>query len=491
MKSHRDWSSLLPELLITVAEKLSRAEIASVREVCGRWAWALGFPLRGWPPPPYRAASVAIDSSVPWLLLPNEHGEDADYCSFLRLSDGGSHRVPSLPQMSGRRCVGSSPDGWLVTVDLYLQPQIIHPLMPHESFSLPSLLSVNPVTEDTNFIPIYGKSDGSVACVTEYFDLQCMRYYPVELFRDKYVRKVLLTSAPPTGFAIAILGIMPEIAIARSGDSTWSVLPTLQTIAFVDDAIFREDGQRIYIITRDGNVQIFDLQSFKWESPSACQRARLMTDPVDPYSTDGGNKHLVFINGDLMQISRHYRRYSEREVLLLDGKIEDAAIIDENHDDDDPDDDDPNDDDDDPNDDDDDPDDTDEDSDDGFLPPLVPIVEVEAVTTNVIVMKFDPLLEQGIPWVPVVDLGSYSIFVGCNHAMAINVVGKPGLRPNCVYFTDDSQCGPTPKRKLCLQDAGSCDLGNDIFHRFLTRSDEFRWPPPLWYMPRRLKFVGV
>ncbi|XP_020598789.1 uncharacterized protein LOC110038327, partial [Phalaenopsis equestris] len=139
-----NWHLLPENLLISIAEKLFIADIIRLRVVCKDWGWSLGWPHKGWPTPPrLRASFIPIPPSVPWLLLPNKEGEDADYCSFLDLSNGQVRRIHPVPEIAGRRCGGASPDGWLVTVDLELNPRVLNPLT-REELPLPSLFSLFP-----------------------------------------------------------------------------------------------------------------------------------------------------------------------------------------------------------------------------------------------------------------------------------------------------------------------------------------------------------
>ena len=121
------WSDLPADLLESVLGRLPVPDRLRFPAVCTAW----------------RSASAAGATRVhamedvpsPWLMLPfnpTAGGQRRDTFSearFLSLSDGRTYAIPQpSPAVSDRLCVGSSPDGWLVTADADSVLHLLNPL---------------------------------------------------------------------------------------------------------------------------------------------------------------------------------------------------------------------------------------------------------------------------------------------------------------------------------------------------------------------------
>ncbi|KAL0916254.1 hypothetical protein M5K25_013747 [Dendrobium thyrsiflorum] len=400
-----------------VVERLHIADIVRVSAVCGHWAWILGRSLRGYPPPPPNLL-VHVDNSVPWMLLPSKHREEADYLSFQIINRLDKGIISLLPEMVGRRCIGSSPEGnWLVTLDLALEPRILNPLTRKE-FRLPSLITI-----PTDNKPIFDGSDGSVL---EFFDYRNGFSYPVNIFRDAFIRRVIITDAPPNCVAVAFYGFHSEdtwMALARPGDACWVPLPKARWFSFYFfmDAVYRQEDQSLYAVTCDGSVVVLNLTNFIKSSSLSPPAPKIFTTSLDHEIRNIRPlvKYLVFLDGELLQIWRTSRSYTTKGTRCGDEYNS-------------------------------------------------PIVGIE--TRQIKVMRFEPGKRQRCDpqscWVKVQDLGNYSLFIGCNHTLVVPVSENSELRPNCVNFTDDShgQCDLVQQRKAW--DVGVYDIKNGTIERF-------------------------
>ncbi|KAH0459539.1 hypothetical protein IEQ34_012353 [Dendrobium chrysotoxum] len=427
-----------------IVERLHIADIARVSAVCGHWAWVLGRPLRGYLPPPPNLL-LHVDNSMPWMLLPNKHREEADYLSFQIINRFDKGIISFLPEMVGRRCIGSSPEGsWLVTLNLALDPRILNPLTRKE-FCLPSLRTI-----PTDYKAIFDGSDGTVL---EFIDYKNRISYPAKIFRDAFIRRVIITDAPPNGVAVAFYGFHYEdacMALARPGDPNWVPLPKVRLFGSFMDAVYRQEDQSLYVVACDGTVVVFNLTNFI-SSSRPTPKPKILTTSLDLQIRNIRPviKYLVFLDGELLQIWRTLRSYTAKGIRC--GNWEDEYSS--------------------------------------------PIVGIE--TRQIEVMRFK---SGGLPtqrhdpqscWVKVRDLGNHSLFIGCNHTLVVSVSENSELRPNCIYFTDDShgQCDLDQQTKAW--DVGVYDIKNGTIERFFPpNSDEqVIWPPPSWFMPPKLYFT--
>ncbi|XP_020599409.1 uncharacterized protein LOC110038837, partial [Phalaenopsis equestris] len=334
-----NWSLLSPHLLITIAEKLFVADIIRLPLVCKTWAWSLGLPLNGWPnPPSYRASFVPIPPSIPWMLLLNKNSEQADFISFLKLSESQLQLISPVPEMVGRRCVGASPDGWLVTLDLDLNPRVLNPLT-REELPLPSLFSLFSNPAEVTFL--HDNPDGFlVGFFTKHAATGAESYHARECFRDAYFLKIVLTSSPPFGVATVFYGIeslQTQLAFARVGDVAWTPVPVSSELSSrIEDVMYRKEDPRLYAVNSSGCLMFFDLHICDWPSGLWKSPEPLPVKPTAVAHIKGDifginrRSHLVFLSGRFLRICRSVNAYKDWEAemlrlgLSLEGEDEDG-----------------------------------------------------------------------------------------------------------------------------------------------------------------------
>ncbi|XP_020705261.1 uncharacterized protein LOC110116127 [Dendrobium catenatum] len=104
----------------------------------------------------------------------------------------------------------------------------------------------------------------------------------------------------------------------------------------------------------------------------------------------------------------------------------------------------------------------------------------ESMTVKTIRISVLKLLPDGVAWIPIKDLRDFSLFVGCNQTFSLHHTVAPGIKRNCVYFTDHVE---TMSPNDVTRDAGYFDLHNESFHYFLDSDSQPNWPPSIWFMP--------
>ncbi|KAL6281256.1 hypothetical protein ACE6H2_018137 [Prunus campanulata] len=86
-------------------------------------------------------------------------------------------------------------------------------------------------------------------------------------------------------------------------------------------------------------------------------------------------------------------------------------------------------------------------------------------------------------WEPISNLGSWTILLGHNQSTAVEARQFKGLiKPNCIYFTDDSL---DEDSLLVGHDSGvfSMEDGKVEPLRCISHDFMYVWPRPVWYMP--------
>ncbi|XP_027084874.1 probable F-box protein At1g44080 isoform X1 [Coffea arabica] len=130
------WSSLLPDLLVSIAIKIQLVEdFMAFRGVCTSWRAAAHVDkfVKSWP-------------KVPLLMLAEK--EDSDDREFYSLSRGRIWRTLSLPEAKGKKCIESR--GWLMTIGKSGDVNLLHPFsgvqieLPHLSTFPAHELEVDP-----------------------------------------------------------------------------------------------------------------------------------------------------------------------------------------------------------------------------------------------------------------------------------------------------------------------------------------------------------
>ncbi|PKA63191.1 F-box protein [Apostasia shenzhenica] len=243
MKENKPWWNLLQEdLLCSIVGRLAIADYTRMCAVCREWNGTLSRETKPNPRPEF-----------PWLLLPSNSGELTASCSFLSIPDRRRYDFTSLPEVSGRRWIGSK-DGWLVTLDLIsLQPRILNPLT-REEFSLPCL----PTNLPNDDVKISRRPDGSAH---EFWDSDPSRdEYPISEFADIYLRKIVLSTVP-FGVTVLLCGIVypVTIALAKPGDNGWSQGPKRRQYDYFEDVVFCKNAGKFYVVTSCAAVLSFNV----------------------------------------------------------------------------------------------------------------------------------------------------------------------------------------------------------------------------------------
>ncbi|PKU60637.1 hypothetical protein MA16_Dca028966 [Dendrobium catenatum] len=284
------------------------------------------------------------------------------------------------------------------------QPRIFNPLTKAE-ISLPSLFTI----PEDKYQRI--KLDESSEFFYDEID-QCFAT-DVEMFRDVYFRKIVMSSNDQFGTVVVIYGYIKLLALLRPNDKAWVLGPSDHTNKWVDfeDVYYHEEEHRFYAITHFSAVLAFDLNG---------QNVEFICPPIydDHAANSNIMNYIAFLFGNLIKI--------EREVERID------------------------------------------------------LDDDESMTVKTIRISIFKLLPDVVAWIPIKDLGDFSLFVGCNQTFSLHHTVAPGIRRNCVYFTDHVE-GMSPNE--VTRDAGFYDLHSDCFHYFLDSDLQPNWPPSIWFIP--------
>ncbi|XP_020673885.1 putative F-box protein At4g22660 [Dendrobium catenatum] len=412
------WSDLPIDILRCISSYLSIVDLVRLSVVCTLWNLTLTN---------YALLRFQCRPS-PWLLLPNDVGEASDTLTFYdvtieeeeEVSVGYQRRFSSLSShIYGRRCFGSK-DGWLVTLDkIDLQPQLFNPLTKAELL-LPSLFTI-PKDHGHIIEPKYAP-DGSI----RFFCNETSLYFTVgeEGLRDIYFHKIIVSSNDLFRTTVVIYGFTKALALARPGDQTWVIGPqlapyTLKHNEQFEDVYYHDEDQRFYAITHFSMVVAFDLngQNVELICPT-------MQNPCWRNRHFDYMYYIVFLSGSLLKIERAIKIYEE---INRTNKVKTTGFI---------------------------------------ISKSVPVVVGSSYSYP--------------QWVPIKDLGGYSLFVGCNQTFYLHHKVAPGIRPNCIYFADHLS-NMLPEN--VSQDVGLFELRNGQFEYFFDSDSPSNWPPSIWFIP--------
>lgn len=118
------WAALPPDLLLSIAPRLSVAEHVRLRAVCTSWFHAL------------RGSHPFLVEKRPWLML-NHYEESCRRLSVVSPLQGQSCHLPFLPKLSGDTWCPGHKDGWLVVhhkLKIFLLNPITGDQVPFPSF---------------------------------------------------------------------------------------------------------------------------------------------------------------------------------------------------------------------------------------------------------------------------------------------------------------------------------------------------------------------
>ncbi|KAF0903747.1 hypothetical protein E2562_029103 [Oryza meyeriana var. granulata] len=458
------WDDLPRDLLESVLGRLPVPDRLRFPGVCTAWQSADA------------ASATARFRAVqpPWLMLPfnptarrqspGDGGGGIDdgrflEARFLSLSDGRAYAIRQpAPAVSERLCVGSS-NGWLVTADAASELHLLNPLTGAQ-VQLPSVTTLP-------FVDASRDADGRVVS----YDLRCCfgegnngdevlvppeSFAPDRLRYELYEKAILV--APPRrqtplgswgGYAVLLIcQPLYRLAIARAGDTKWTLLDTpsrcwvdaVRASSVLGGAAAAADHQAVYTLDSVGRVEAWDMDVTAGTMPAPpkeiappcyCSgRACSMSIPCSKYLVELSPGHLLQVH---RLRDKAYARYKWE--------------------------------------------------------PRQELVEYTTVKAELFEWKVGAAAAHG-QWARVDSKGGAGIlagralFLGKSASLCVPVDCCPEVRGNCVYFTDD---GPWSHERCheVVPDVGVLNLADRSYNvpRGAVRDMLWKWPPPVWVFP--------
>ncbi|XP_047054838.1 uncharacterized protein LOC124661019 [Lolium rigidum] len=449
------WSDLPSDLLESVLVRLPVTDRLRFPAVCTAWRSAAAA----------SAARVqAVDVPSPWLMLPFNQtvrwqrrgaGDTFSKARFLSLSEGRTYDIPQpAPAVSDRLCIGSSPDGWLVTADAASELCLLNPLTGAQ-VQLPP--------PDT--LPFVHASRDAVGRVVSYSIRCCFDedengdddddapvVVPPESFAPDRLRfelyeKAILVSAPWKGqtgswggYAVMLIcQPLSHLAVSRAGDTRWTLLdtPSRRWVDAVRASSAPSAGGRqlVYAMDSAGRVDAWDVDATTPTrvavAPAACcccsGRACSMSGACSRYLVELSPGRLLQVHR--LRAAAHARYRCEPRPERVEYTTVDADL-------------------------------------------------------------FEWTTDDG-RWTPVDGkdggvLAGRALFLGKNASLCVAVDGccRSELKGNCVYFTDDGPWSHDRCREVA-PDVGVLDLADGSYRppRWAARDLLWKWPPPVWVFP--------
>ncbi|XP_028554939.1 uncharacterized protein LOC114580704 [Dendrobium catenatum] len=359
----------------------------------------------------------------PWLLHSYDVEEASDTLTFYELTIEREEvvvsfhrRFSSIGGHTYGRRCFGSKYGWLVTLDKTDLQPCLFNPITKAEISLPSLFTL--------INPQYAP-DGSIRifCTDFFFDIM------INDLRDKYFHKFIISSNDSSGSIVVIYGVIKQLALARLEDPTWVLGPHLSPYSMegkqqFEDVCYHEENQRFYAITNFSMVLAFDLNG---------QNVELICPNMpNPYHRTRNFYHfyyITFLSGTLLRMERVVN-------LTRDGNYNSTtrAI---------------------------------------FVSKFVPGVVTSSFTAS-------SSSSSSSQWIPVNELGGYSIFVGYNQTFSSHHKAAIGIKPNCIYFADNSS---NMMAGYFDCDVGLFDLYNDRIQHILHPYPKNKCPPSIWFTP--------
>ncbi|KAA8528792.1 hypothetical protein F0562_036147 [Nyssa sinensis] len=233
-----DWSGLPPELIETIAKKLTiHIDYIRFRAVCVNWRSSIS------------KTPHHLPCQFPWLMLPQSRTHQTSRRGFFSISDNKVHFL-NVPEASHRRRRCGSSHGWLVILDESPAIFLLNPLN-RAKIHLPPL-SAFPNVLDFNFYDV-GREyvlrnlDGEV--------------YTCNLreMRDSFIKKVILSSNPSNDrdfIALAILNQIDGLAFCKKGEQSWRFIEG--TKSYCEDVVYHNGF--FYAVNKYGAIAVCDVQ---------------------------------------------------------------------------------------------------------------------------------------------------------------------------------------------------------------------------------------
>uniref|UniRef100_K3Y3H7 F-box domain-containing protein n=1 Tax=Setaria italica TaxID=4555 RepID=K3Y3H7_SETIT len=257
------WADLPRDLLESILARLPVPDRLRFPAVCTSWQSAAAF-----------GSNAPLS---PWLMLPFNpaaRGGAAVAARFLSLAEGRAYAIRQpAPAASGRVCVGTSPDGWLVTTDAFSELHLLNPVTGAQ-VQLPSVATLP-------FVDATRGADGRV----ESYNFRC--FFPADdcdgevlippatlapdRLRYEVYDKAIVVSAPrrlasPSGetwggYAVLLIcQPLSRVAVARAGDAGWTLLDT-PARCWVDAVRAAGADGAVYAMDTAGRVEAWDMDA--------------------------------------------------------------------------------------------------------------------------------------------------------------------------------------------------------------------------------------
>ncbi|CAK9187921.1 unnamed protein product [Ilex paraguariensis] len=268
-----DWSDLRPELLETIARKLTvLGDYIRFRAVCVNWGSST-------PKTPKH-----LPCQLPWLMLPHNRYNLSSCRALYSLTDNKVYAL-NLPEASHRRRLCGSSHGWLIILEESPAIFIINLLTRAKINLLP--LSAFPNVIDFNFSDVgreYKLRDPDGDVYTR----------NLKEMRDSFVKKMILSSSPLNDsnyIAVAILNQTGDLAYLNNGEPFWRFIH--EAHSYCEDVIYYNG--LFYAVNKFGGIAVCDLQG---DSPRVSF--------IDtPRHTVGDMEYLVNWMDELLLVTRY------------------------------------------------------------------------------------------------------------------------------------------------------------------------------------------
>lgn len=434
------WADLPRDLLESVLGRLPVPDRLRFPAVCTAWQSAAPHRLEHDP--------IIPAPPCPWLMLPfNPTKLSSSEARFLSVTEEGRIRAYAirhpLPAVSDRLCIGSSRDGWLVTADESSELHLLNPVSGAQ-VPLPSVTTlpyVDASRDAQGRVASYGlgyccRGDDDPAPAGEEETIPIPpETFAADRLRFEMYEKAVVVSAPRSSSSWAVLLIcqpLSRLAFARAGDAAWTLLDTPSRCWA--DAVVSSTGRVVYTMDTAGRVDAWNVTDAaatpscsRSVAPACCCRCCTGM-------SASCRRYLVEVApGQLLQVHR-IREAAHARSAYWEPRPD----------------------------------------------------RVEYITTKV--QLFQWTAQQSRQWVQVDSskgvLAGRALFLGKNASLCLPVDGCPGLRGDCVYFTDD---GPWSHDRCheVLPDVGVLDLADGTYRppRGALRDLLWKWPPPVWVFP--------
>ncbi|KDP40095.1 hypothetical protein JCGZ_02093 [Jatropha curcas] len=260
-----------------------------------------------------------------------------------------------------------------------------------------------------------------------------------ELVIPLVVHKIAISSPPKDGSCtiMIIYNHDNELAFCRIGDSSWTCLGNQFVVPF-DDIIYSKKHQLFYAINGVGYVQAWDLKNPSFPVSKVIKYTYSQGSLKPPKEISKVKfsrcRYLVELpQGDILIVIRYQSSIRE------DGSL--------------------------------------------FCPESFDLLDrFPSKTVWFDLGKID-FEKQTLE--PVDCLGDAVVFLGANESFSVSASDYPGLRPNCIYFSND----PPAYYRYTGKPYGGCDTGvfsledHSISHGYPFELGESQ-PPPIWVFSR-------